>query len=444
MAFRRLYTGIKSLGSTRLSWSLIDQGTISFGNFATFIILGNILPTVEFGIYALLFGVMQIVNSMQGGLIEYPMTLRISRKERDKHGVVGCALVYSWLWVIPWLGVLYGASVYLKADTLFAYSAGAMIFWQAQNLMRRSLVAEQKFRHMAVSDSVSYLGQAALVFALSWLGNLSLETALLAMAVSSAASLCVQLWQVRPDFRQLRMMGDFIVHSWSVGIWAALTGLVGAFMMHSPGWVLAEFHGPEATAALRALVTVCGVTHPLTSSIQSMLVASVARASNHGMERVLDTVMRMAVITMGLVLPFLLVIALFPETVLGVFYPKNPDFVALGFALQLFACIYVLRNCNMLMTGTLNGLAHSKQTFLARLTSLSATLGIHLPMAAKGGVIFAIIGSIMTNLVLSLLLATLLLRMLRQRGVTTAALLQVPGRTLRGELRRFKRRFAGG
>ena len=58
------------------SASLADQGMVSLGNFLTQIILARKLAPGEYGIFALLFGVLFIMNVCHWALVAYPLSVR--------------------------------------------------------------------------------------------------------------------------------------------------------------------------------------------------------------------------------------------------------------------------------------------------------------------------------------------------------------------------------
>src|SRR5437588_80841 len=62
--------------------AIADQAVISLGNFATAVLLARILAPDDYGIFAMLFGVMLLLNSAHAGLVIYPLSLEAAVAER--------------------------------------------------------------------------------------------------------------------------------------------------------------------------------------------------------------------------------------------------------------------------------------------------------------------------------------------------------------------------
>src|ERR1700683_5142305 len=56
-------------------WSLADQGVVSLGNFATVLLLGRKLSPEALGTYGVILGALLFLNSVQGSLINYPLSV---------------------------------------------------------------------------------------------------------------------------------------------------------------------------------------------------------------------------------------------------------------------------------------------------------------------------------------------------------------------------------
>src|SRR5687767_3370998 len=68
---------------SRGGWALADQGVVSAGNFITGVLLVRNLEKVEYGVYFLIFGVLQFLHSLHQSLVTYPLSVRGAVSDQD-------------------------------------------------------------------------------------------------------------------------------------------------------------------------------------------------------------------------------------------------------------------------------------------------------------------------------------------------------------------------
>ena len=61
----------------RASWTLIDQGVVSFGNFLLNVLLARTLVEEEYGEFALFLGAIFILRNVDYSFISYPLSVRL-------------------------------------------------------------------------------------------------------------------------------------------------------------------------------------------------------------------------------------------------------------------------------------------------------------------------------------------------------------------------------
>jgi O-antigen/teichoic acid export membrane protein len=128
-------------------WALTDQGVVSLGTFLTSVLLARTLVPAEYGVFTLIFGAVIFLNGIQGSLIGFPLSVKAAKAEQ--RGVQ--ELTTAALLLTTGLAVLLGLVV------------AAMVLWQLQDCFRRALMAGGRFRVAIDGDTVSFLGQAALL-----------------------------------------------------------------------------------------------------------------------------------------------------------------------------------------------------------------------------------------------------------------------------------------
>ena len=69
----------------RASWTLVDQGVVSIGNFALNLQLARGLAAVDYGKFALFLGAIFALRCFDYSLISYPLSVRLHSATRDEH-----------------------------------------------------------------------------------------------------------------------------------------------------------------------------------------------------------------------------------------------------------------------------------------------------------------------------------------------------------------------
>src|SRR5215470_6470579 len=172
---------------------------VSFpGNFFTTILLARYLPPSEYGVYALLFALMLIMNGFHSALIWYGLSLHgAAVSESGLRPLVGGALVLTTaLAAVLGLGPSV-AAVLLQRPLLVPWILLALLFWQLQETTRRALMCRLRFRGALGGDALSYLGQAACIAYFFAAHRLTLTSAFIAMTATSAAATLLQAAQLR-------------------------------------------------------------------------------------------------------------------------------------------------------------------------------------------------------------------------------------------------------
>ena len=159
----------------KASWTLVDQGVVSFGNFLLNLLLARTLSEQEYGEFALFLGAIFILRTIDYSLISYPLSLRLCvASDEERAGLVGntillaAALVscWSWLWRLE--------QRCLASMKSFCRHVLCYLCWQAQETSRRCLLADFRYRAAVVGDGIAYVGQVPLVALLAWLDVITL------------------------------------------------------------------------------------------------------------------------------------------------------------------------------------------------------------------------------------------------------------------------------
>jgi O-antigen/teichoic acid export membrane protein len=385
-----------SAGALRLRgvWGLIDQAVVSGGNFLTNIVLANAMASAgEYGRFTLLWGILLLLNSIHGGFVSYPISVRggaggAGLVRRLAVGGVTSTLIFSPITVISSIAAAFA----LGRLEVAPWMAFAGIAWQIQETTRRSLLASFRVRGAVIGDSISYFGQAAGVIVLAGFGIEHLSHVFMLMAGTSLTGAVVQMVQLQMRAGSMQSLREQIVDSWRLGRWIVLGTFLGMINLQAIPWVITAFHGPADAANLAAVGNVLGLTNPIVLGLAGVLTPSVSAAhAKDGSSAAVRVGLRYALMGAALLLPVWLLIAIFPTWVLEIFYRhQDSPFRALSTALRWMLLIYVIHYGGAMVGHVLGGLGRSGLSLISHIAAVLATLSITMPLAYR----FSYMGSL--------------------------------------------------
>lgn len=391
-----LASRLSGLLRRRATWVLIDQGVASAGNFLTVNLLARRLPQSEYGVFNVLLETMLYLGSLQAALIIYPLTIKGATGDRDNLGRLATGSVVLTLVLLPILGAATAVSVFALHNWQIAiWAVAALLMWQVQETLRRALMADLRFAHAVWGDAVRYLGQTAVVFGLVRYESLDLNRAFAAMSLTAAAATLIQGWQVglkpiRPW--QLRLViRDF----WRLGRWMLLSNASGLITSLGFWWILQWRHGAAACGVFAAIALPFKLANPVMSSMTGLILPAVARASaRQGMKAATRTAVRYIILGAVILLPYFLLLAIFPSQLLKLLYSVDSPYVEYGHWMRLFVANYVTVYFLFVLGAWLSALSRARWNFYAQVANIFATLLVGLPFTAVWGVPGVIVGGL--------------------------------------------------
>jgi O-antigen/teichoic acid export membrane protein len=315
-------------------WSLVDQGSVSAGNFVTTILLARALTPSEYGIYALLFALMLSMVSLYSAVIAYGLSIHGAAATDAALGpLTGGSLILT-----AGTGTVLGAAtglvaVFFHRMSLYPWILLALLFWQFQETTRRALMSRLRHREAVWGDALSYLGQSACLGCLFVGHRLTLTYAFEAMAATSAAGALLQVVQLKLTLRDFRGAVPLLQKFWGVGRWALFANAVQAFVNQSLLWVLA-LAGTTAVASFQSLLNLVRVTNPVMFAIGGILLPTVA-AKPSDLGAGLRAARRYGLLGALVLLPYFVVIFVFPGTTLQLLYGASSQYAGLGTDLRV-------------------------------------------------------------------------------------------------------------
>lgn len=376
-------------------WSLADQGVVSVGNFATNILLARSVARYDYGVFAILFGILLFLNSIHAAFVSYPLSVKGATTDlAGLRRLTGHSLLLTRLLGLPLMAASAVAAIVLGRGDLIVWLCGAMLFWQLQETIRRALMAHLRYRDAIWGDAIHFLGQSAVILLFAYWGELNLHVAFVAMCAAAAAGAAVQGLQLG-----LRRVGraqwrEFVRISWDLGRWMLLSSLVSVVSLQVVPWVLAYFYGVGEAGRLAAITTILGVIHPVLFGIGSLIVPAASRALLRGPRAAWRVGIKYTLLGAVLVTPYYLLVAAMPVLVLEVFYGVGSPYEDLTLALRMLVVCHAVDFLGTMLGGVLSGMGHSRWFFIANLAGMIATAAIALPLTVWMGINGTLIGAI--------------------------------------------------
>lgn len=361
--------------------SLADQGMVSLGNFLTQIILARRLAPGEYGIFALLFGVMFILNVSHWALVGYPLSVRgaLSDESTLRRETANSLLLTSLL-AIPLCSILIGTTFILKRPALALWIAVALLAWQLQETTRRGLMAHLRHSNAMFGDMLSYLGQSLALFVLAAAGHLSLTGAFATIAITSVLAVIVQAVQLGLALPRVREAISAIPSNWRAGKWALLAHATDACLLQTVPWVLAVSHGLEYAASFQAALNILNITNPVTFGVSNLVVPACLRSFQRGgLSEAWRVAQRYAEWGFLALLPYFLLLLIWPGKILSSYYGMGSRYTNLVGSLRILVPAYLVAYPFTVLAAFFNGMRRPSLVFSSELAGVAVlAMGIYL------------------------------------------------------------------
>ena len=414
-------------------WAIADQALISGTNFLTMVLVARALGPADFGTFTLVYSALLFANILQVALVTQPHNvLGTGRRAADYPAYTASCGVAQLLLVLAeaataLLAGLAARHAHWPAATLIFALVPAIVAWQLQEFVRRVLYTEGRHAGAFANDLISYGGQTLLIGAL-WLldvlasrGSISAghrwltgESAIYALAVTSAAAAGVGIWQIRGSLSR-RISLAALRENWQFGKWlAGAEVLTWCSSLHMYLYLAAVLLGTTATGDLKAAQVLFGPTRVLAYYLDTVLPIKFARtliaggevAMHHKLRRVLARVA-------GPLAAYCLLVALLARPVLRLTF--GSQYAGAATVLVLYSGYAMLTYLQMIIAASLKA---KRQTHLIFLGSVC---GVVVALAASWAFImaFGTTGVLLAMMVTAVVVSSLYFFALR-RGLSEA------------------------
>jgi O-antigen/teichoic acid export membrane protein len=375
----------------RASWTLVDQGVVSSGNFLLNVLLARTLSGEEYGEFALFLGAIFILRAIDYSLISYPLSVRLCNAiGEERAALLGNTSLLTVALSLVLVALMALGTTLLAVDNIVLPACLCYLCWQAQETSRRCLLADFRYREAVVGDGTAYVGQAILIGILAWNESVTLPSALYLMSATFAAGALVHGSRLRcawPNFSETLLLAREYL---SVGKWSLVNYQLVLLRTQLFPWLLAALSGTAATASLQAGLNIANMMNPIIFGIGNAIPQVAAHAHRTG------GVIGASRAAYGYVLfglgPILIISAaavLMPDLLLRSVYGPSSPYLAVALGLQLLAIAGVLEYIAEMVSKTLLGVQAGRLASYVNIIAVVAAAVLAFALIGRFGVIGA-------------------------------------------------------
>ena len=383
---------------SRASWTLVNQGIVSGGNFALNIILARNLGAADYGTFVLFLGAIYFLRTVDYSFISYPLSIRLHVSPIEAHPSLLGSTILLCAPLCLGLAALFALSVALLGrEDLVLPVLACYLGWQSQETMRRCLLADFRYRAAMLGDATAYVVQPIILAFAAHFSTLSVGHVLYFMSITFVLGALLhasRLNVARPDLSQIRELAREYV---SLGKWSFINYEVVLVRLQFFPWALAASLGTAAAASFQAALNIANIINPITLGIGNAVPQAAAHAYHSGGAKAALKVSRHYTL-FGLPPVILICLGglLAPELLLRIFYGAQSSYLDYSLAVQL-ACLaggaeYVAEMLNKTLLGVRSG----RLALLMNSVSFGAAL-LTLPLILKFGATGACLGLALAN-----------------------------------------------
>lgn len=382
------------------SWTLIDQGVVSLGAFLLNITLARHMAPVEYGVFALIFGVLLLIQLSISSVIFYPMSIRITRlPEEERAALAGKSLALLPALLLPLTLLLALGLIAMGRSDLSLPVSLYLAIWQGQEALRRILFAEFRHRDALAGDSIAYLGAPLAVLLLMQRGAVSLPGVFFCMAAASGVALLVSSRLVRAHPPPLRTLRPTMLEFWSLGGWSLANNMVGALRIQLFLWGLTAMFGAAATAAFQAALNVVNLANPILLGLCNVIPQAAARKSREGYRAAWKAARDYALIGTLPLLPCYAALLAVPDFVLLLLYGADSLYLTLTLPIRILAVSWLLGYSADMICSFMHGVDAARLALLVSTAGTLAAAALFFPLTHRFGLVGSCIALGGSNLV---------------------------------------------
>ncbi len=262
------------------------------------------------------------------------------------------------------------------------------LLWQAQEFLRRALLAEMRHAAAIPGDVISYLGQAAGLVGLLVTGNLDLLKAILVMAGTSGLAAVVQATQISITANRLRDVRRIAAEFWRIGSGSLGSNLLSALRLQIFPWTLVATGGTALAAGFQAAFNVMQATNPIVLGLCNIIPQAAARSRlANGNGHAWRTSRSFALLGGLPVFAYYAALLGAPSIALRIFYGPDSPYGGLSLAVRIMAMGALIGYVADVVCAFFHGIEQSRLALKVNLHGLGIAVAIGIPLTAMFGVV---------------------------------------------------------
>jgi O-antigen/teichoic acid export membrane protein len=421
------------------AWAIADQALISGTNFLTMVLVARALGPSDFGTFTLVYSALLFANILQVALVTQPHNVLGTGRRAGEYpdytascGVAQLLLVLAEAAIALFAGLVARQAHWPAAGLILAL-VPSIVAWQLQEFIRRVLYTEGRYAAAFANDLISYGGQTLVIGAL-WLldvlasrGSITAghrwltgESALYALAVTSAAAVGVGIWQIRGSLSR-RITLAALRENWQFGKWlAGAEILTWCSSIHMYLYLAAALLGTSATGDLKAAQVLFGPTRVLAYFLDTVLPIKFAQTLSAGGEVAMHQKLRRVLARVaGPLAAYCLLVALLARPLLRLSF--GAQYAGAATVLALYSGYAMLTYVQMIIAAALKA---KRQTHLIFLGSV---WGVVVSLAASWGLIMVFgTNGVLVAMMITAVVVTALYFFASRRGLSEAREADIP------------------
>jgi O-antigen/teichoic acid export membrane protein len=385
----------------RASWTLIDQGVVSSGNFLLNVLLARTLSEEDYGEFALFLGAIYILRAIDYSVISYPLSVRLCvASDEERARLLGNTILLTVALSLVMVVVMALGIKLLNVDNILLPACLCYLCWQAQETSRRCLLADFRYRAAVAGDGLAYVGQALLIALPAWLDAITLPAALYMMSATFAVGALVHASKLRfawPDLTETRLLAR---EYFSVGKWSIINYELVLIRIQLFPWMLAATAGTAATASLQAGLNIANMMNPILFGIGNAIPQVAAHAHRTGgVIGAWRAACGYLLFGLGPILLICAAAVLMPQLLLRMAYGPSSPYLAAAMGLQLLAVAGVLDYIAEMISKALLGVQSGRLASVVNVAAVGVAAVLAFVLIGTLGVLGACLAVLIANMV---------------------------------------------
>ncbi|WP_131113616.1 hypothetical protein [Lichenihabitans psoromatis] len=365
---------------------LMDQGIVSAGTFLFNVLLARAIPLESYGHFAIVIGILALMQAGCGSLIFYPLSVRgAAQDEVGRKNLIVSVIALAPMILLPMAAILSLGFAWLVDPNLLLPTFAMLAASQVQELMRRGLLTEFRYLSAIPGDILSFFGQAAVLTLVSHRIGMTLPIALWIMAATSLIGAVAQWSQLSLRSTRLLPLRPMTADFWSIGHWSLTTNVLGIGRTMCLPWLLVALSGPSLAGAFQIGMNLVNVVNPIVFGVCNVVPQLASRAMRGGYRAAWGASWPSIAAGLPIVGGFVTLLMIAPSEILAFVYGSRADPAMLVWPIRILAIGAMFYYVGSTVCAYLHGVLGGRDALIA---DVIATLA----MAVAGPVLVGLYG----------------------------------------------------